>query len=67
VVDWTLQQQRASSGSGSGNGIASVLTDLAVTGCSAGAMGLQLWIDALLEEISFEQAGVVPDSYLGDD
>lgn len=64
-MDWSVSQQVASSGSGSG--MAPLLSDLVIMGCSAGAMGGQLWTDTLLAEFSYERAGVVPDSYLGDD
>jgi len=34
-------------------------------GCSAGAMGAQLWNDIVLTDLNYEQAGVMSDSYLG--
>lgn len=57
VVDWAVQQQTASR---------LLVEDLVLMGCSAGAMGAQLWTDILLDELSYQQAGVVPDSYLGE-
>jgi thioredoxin reductase len=46
---------------------ASSLTDLLITGCSAGALGAQLWSNKLLTEYeSVSRASVLVDSYMGD-
>ena len=57
MLDWTVQQQAT--------GALSMLQDLALMGCSAGAMGAQLWNNVVLTELTYEQAGVMSDSYLG--
>ena len=57
-MDWTIQQQS--------QGALLTLQDLVLMGCSAGAMGTQLWTDTLLQEFVYEQVAVVADSYLGE-
>jgi len=41
------------------------LRNLVMSGCSAGSMGLQIWSRKLLTEFSYENAGVLYDSYAG--
>jgi len=41
------------------------LSNLFVSGDSAGAMGAQLWAKTILSELDFDLASVVPDSYVG--
>merc|ERR1711920_608459 len=41
------------------------LQHLFVSGDSAGAVGAQLWAKTILNELQYELAGIVPDSYAG--
>ena len=43
----------------------SKLSNLAISGWSAGALGAQAWADALLSTFPAEQQEVIPDSYIG--
>lgn len=58
VLDWTMEQQR-------NGGIAAVLTDLVVMGCSAGSLGAQFWGSTIAKSLKWEKAAIVPDSYAG--
>lgn len=46
-------------------GMDAKLSNLAISGWSAGALGAQAWSDALLTTFPAEQQEVIPDSYIG--
>eukprot|EP00603_Paraphysomonas_imperforata_P003403 CAMPEP_0114428196 /NCGR_PEP_ID=MMETSP0103-20121206/8794_1 /TAXON_ID=37642 ORGANISM="Paraphysomonas imperforata, Strain PA2" /NCGR_SAMPLE_ID=MMETSP0103 /ASSEMBLY_ACC=CAM_ASM_000201 /LENGTH=442 /DNA_ID=CAMNT_0001597391 /DNA_START=29 /DNA_END=1357 /DNA_ORIENTATION=- len=58
TLDWVKAQQSAGL-------LSSELSDLVVMGCSAGSIGAQLWYDQIVSALSFKDAAVVPDSYVG--
>mmetsp|Transcript_34277 Transcript_34277/g.90424 ORF Transcript_34277/g.90424 Transcript_34277/m.90424 type:complete len:425 (+) Transcript_34277:98-1372(+) len=58
VLDWILAQREFASGT----------TEVVLTGSSAGCMGVQLWADSALEQLSvlnFKRTAVIPDSFVG--
>lgn len=45
--------------------LSDTFTDLAIMGCSAGAIASQIWSNQLMKEFKWKKAGIVPDSCVG--
>jgi hypothetical protein len=58
TLDWIQQQMK-------NGGLSSTLSELLVTGSSAGSLGAQIWSNYILENFPAKKAAVVPDSYAG--
>jgi hypothetical protein len=58
ALDWVVQQTAAGS-------LSSTLSELVVSGCSAGSIGAQLWGKPITDTLSWKKASVIPDSYAG--
>jgi hypothetical protein len=58
TVDWIKSQM-------SNGGLSSTLSELVVMGCSAGSIGVQLWGNQVLKQLSWKHASINPDSYAG--
>lgn len=58
ALDWVLQQQK-------NGGLASELSSLVISGCSAGSLGAQIWYDQLVHQLQYRTVAVMPDSYAG--
>jgi hypothetical protein len=58
TLDWIVAQQKSGE-------LAPKLADLVVAGCSAGSLGAQLWGNQVVNQLSWEKASVMPDSYAG--
>lgn len=58
VIQWLQGQQKTGD-------MAARFTNLVVMGCSAGSIGAQIWARTLLQALPWENAAVVPDSYVG--
>ena len=58
TLDWIVKQQ-------ANGGLSDVLSDLILTGTSAGSLGVQIWATTVLESLKWKQASVLPDSYVG--
>jgi hypothetical protein len=58
ALDWVKKQVSAGL-------LANQFTDLAIMGCSAGSLGAQIWARQVLNQLSWKNAAVVPDSYAG--
>lgn len=56
IVSWILDQQ-------SSGALSSTFVNLVVMGCSAGALGTQIWASSVLSQLKWTHAAVVPDSY----
>mmetsp|Transcript_15439 Transcript_15439/g.43752 ORF Transcript_15439/g.43752 Transcript_15439/m.43752 type:complete len:447 (+) Transcript_15439:86-1426(+) len=58
TYQWVVDQQLQ------GN-LASTFADVVVMGCSAGSIAAQVWSREILNAVSWTEAAVVPDSYIG--
>ena len=56
VLDWAVRQQQ-------NDGLAPVLDELVIMGCSAGSIGAQIWSNQVTAALKWKKASVVPDSY----
>jgi hypothetical protein len=57
ALEWVKSQQQHKR-------LASHFSDLVVMGCSAGSIGAQIWARFLLEQLEWDHAAVIPDSYV---
>lgn len=57
MLDWTVQQQMQGS-------LASSLSELILSGASAGSIGVQMWTDRILSNLEYDYAAVIPDSHM---
>jgi len=58
TLDWIVAQQKSGQ-------LAPKLADLVVAGCSAGSLGAQLWGNQVVNQLSWDKASIMPDSYAG--
>lgn len=58
ALDWIVQQTAAGH-------FAETLSELVVSGCSAGSIGAQLWGKPITDTLKWKKAAVTPDSYAG--
>jgi len=58
TLEWVRAQQKA-------GGLASVFNDVVVMGCSAGSIASQVWSREILLAFKYQQAAIIPDSYIG--
>jgi hypothetical protein len=58
ALDWVVQQMAS-------GGLSATLSELTVSGCSAGSVGAQLWGKAIAETLQWKEISVIPDSYAG--